>query len=212
MITLAPAEAYRRPAADYDALPNPLVALEERVVAPLLPDLAGKIVVDAAAGTGRWAERSRALGARTIAIDFCAEMLAHAPRPSVLADLLRLPLADGCADLTICAFAIGYSPHAISELVRITRKGGWVLVSDVHPDALQRGWTRSFRRGPEVIGVAHQPYSLDDLEIAGIKRVRLIEPRLGEPEKRVFAAAGKLAAFDDAARHPAIFVALWTRV
>ena len=212
MSTLAPLDAYRLLAQVYDSSPNPLLTLEQRTMALLLPPLRGARVVDAAAGTGRWASYCRTRGARTIALDFCQEMLATAPRPVVLADANRLPLQDACADVTICAFALGYAPECLPELARITRRGGAVLVSDVHPAAIRRGWTRSFRYGSEVIDVAHHSYALSDLVAEGLDLDFLVERRFGAPERAVFEQAGKLAAFEEAARNPAIFVARWTKL
>jgi ubiquinone/menaquinone biosynthesis C-methylase UbiE len=211
MISLEPIDAYRLLAQDYDSSPNPLLALEQRTMAVLLPPLRGTRVVDAAAGTGRWASYCQTQGARTIAADFCLEMLAYAPRPVVLADANRLPLPDGIADVTICAFALGYAPACLPELARVTRRGGAVLVSDVHPEAIRSGWTRTFRHGSSVISVAHHPYALEDLFAAGLRLDCLVEPRFGEPERDVFARAGKLAAFEEAAQDPAIFVSRWIR-
>jgi malonyl-CoA O-methyltransferase len=183
MTTLAPLDAYRLLAQQYDSSPNPLLALEQRTMTLLFPPLRGARVVDAAAGTGRWASYCTSHGARTIVADFCLEMLTTAPRPAVLADLNRLPLPDGFADVTICAFAVGYAPACLPELARITRRGGVVLVSDVHPEAIRRGWTRSFRRGIEVISVAHSPYALDDLVAPGLGLDCLIERQFGASER-----------------------------
>lgn len=211
MTTLAPRDAYRLLAQGYDSNPNPLLALEQRVMMPLLPALRGTTVVDVAAGTGRWAAYCRAQGGRTVAADFCAEMLNLAPPPAVLADLHQLPFPNACVDLVICAFALGYAPGCLSELARITRKRGVVIVSDVHPEAIEGGWTRTFRHGASVIGVQHERYALEDLNAPGLGLDCLIEPRLGEAERAVFARAGKLAAFEEATRHPAIFVARWVK-
>ena len=211
MSLTAPRDAYKLLAAAYDSTPNALTALEQRVLAPLLPDLRGKTVADIAAGTGRWSRHCAARGARTLAVDFCREMLEESPGCAIQADAARLPLADGCADLTVCAFALGYAPHAFSELARVTRRGGWLTVSDVHPDALRRGWTRSFRHAGETIHVAHHSYEIEDLRAPGLELISLLEPRLGEPERQVFQAAGRPELFEEAARFPAIFVALWRK-
>jgi ubiquinone/menaquinone biosynthesis C-methylase UbiE len=212
---LPPLEAYRLLAQDYDTNPNPMLLLEQRTMTRLLPPLRGAKVVDAAAGTGRWALYCQSQGAHTIAADFCQEMLARAPRPVVLADANRLPLPAAFADVTICAFALGYVPECVPELARITRKGGAVLVSDVHPEAIRRGWTRTFRHGSEVIGVAHRSYTLahilDYLSAQGLRLDRLLGPRFGEPERVVFTKAGKVATFEEAARDPAIFVSRWIK-
>lgn len=209
---LSPLDAYRLLAQNYDSGPNPMLTLEQRTMTPLFPRLYGARVVDTAAGTGRWTSYCRAQGAQTIAMDFCLEMLAGAPRPAVLADANQLPLSDGFADVTICAFAVGYAPACLPELARVTRTGGAVLLSDVHPEAIHRGWTRSFRHGMDVINVAHYSYALEDLRAAGLKLDCLMEPRFGEPERAVFAKAGRLATFEEVARHPAIFVARWIKI
>jgi malonyl-CoA O-methyltransferase len=207
MTVLAPREAYQRLAEEYDTSPNALIALEQRVMTPLLPDnLEGSTVIDVASGTGRWARYCRQRGARAIAVDFCFEML-----PSVQADATQLPLPDASADITICAFALGYAPECFAELVRITRPGGMLVVSDVHPDALKRGWTRSFRHHGEVIQVADQPYALADLYAPGLQLSSMIEPRLGLPEHEFFQKSGHLEHFEEACREPAIFVARWFR-
>lgn len=206
MTVLAPREAYRRLAADYDSSPNALIALEERIMKPLMPRLRGQTVIDVASGTGRWARYCGARGARSIAVDFCLEM-----RPAVQADAALLPLPDASADLTTCAFALGYAPEIFAELIRVTRPGGTILVSDVHPEALKRGWTRSFRHHGEVIQVADYPYEIRDLCSPEIELSRLMEPCLGPPEWEIFERAGQLHRFEEACRAPAIFVGRWFR-
>ena len=51
---LSASVAYRMWAPSYDADPNPLLALEARVVRDLLPGLYSRIVVDVGCGTGAW--------------------------------------------------------------------------------------------------------------------------------------------------------------
>ena len=211
-MTVLPARAaYQILAKDYDALPNPLIALEQRTVSPLLPELVGCTMLDVAAGTGRWAKICAARGARAVAIDFCPEMLLAASRESVIADANLLPLRDACADVTVCSFALGYAPGCLAELCRVTRSGGIVLVSDVHPDAIRRGWTRSFRAGGDVIHVEHARYSRKDLQVPGLELSSLLEPCLDLPEREIFEVAGRLDRFEAASRQPAIFVARWIR-
>src|ERR1700685_486237 len=151
MRVLPARDAYQILAEKYDSSPNALIALEQRIMTPLLPVTMNRhIVVDVAAGTGRWAFQCRKRGARVIAADFCREMLRKASRPPIQIDRVQadaecLPLPNASADVVICAFALGYAPACFAELARITRPGGTILVSDVHPEALNRGWTRSFR-------------------------------------------------------------------
>src|SRR5580700_386037 len=179
MRVLEPRDAYRCLAEEYDSSPNALIALEQRIMTPLLPgNLDRQTVVDVAAGTGRWARHCAKRGARAIAIDFCHEMVRRAACAAVQADAEWLPLADALADVVICAFALGYAPACFAELARITRPGGMVLVSDVHPEALDRGWTRTFRHRGDVIQIKDQPYSIADLYAPGLRLSCLSEPRL----------------------------------
>ena len=151
----------------------------------------GLTVVDVAAGTGRWARAlQRKRGARAIAVDFCHEMLRIAPIPAVQADATHLPLPDASADVVICAFALGYAPACFAELARITRPGGMLLVSDVHPEALSRGWTRSFRHRGEAIQVRDQPYELADLACARSSVVVLARTASRPAGARILRAGG----------------------
>ena len=211
MIAMEPIAAHRLWAATYDHTPNPLLSLEERVLEPMLPPLSGSLAVDIACGNGRWARRLSAKGARMIAIDLCSEMLVRAPGLRVRADAKALPIPERAADLTICAFGLSYMEPCLHELARITRPGGIVIVSDMHPAAADRGWTRSFRTGEEVIAIKTRRYTLDSLHGPGLVRSALIESPLGEPERPLFESGGKLAQFDNACRGPAIYVAKWIR-
>jgi malonyl-CoA O-methyltransferase len=181
----------------YDSTPNPLLALEQRILEPLLPDMRGRTVVDVGAGTGRWLHRIHA--AKTIAVDSSTAMLAHAPGPRVVADAQCIPLRDASADVVFCTFTLGYSPACFEELVRITR--GTLIVTDVHPDAVARGWSR-LAPGPS-------PYSLIGLTHPSLTRTHLIEPHISESERPLFTAKPHL--FEDACKQPAIFVAIWTK-
>ena len=178
---------------------------------PLLPDVGGRRVIDIGAGTGRWALHCAARGASAIAVDFCYEMLRQSIQPAIQADARLLPLRDSCADLVVCAFVLGYAPEMFAELRRIVRPGGMILASDVHPEALCRGWTRSFRHDGGVIEVAHRSYSLADLRALDLRLTDLLEPRLGEPERAIFEQAGRAERFAGAGQVPAIFVGQWIR-
>src|SRR5512146_2229382 len=148
-------DAYRLWAPTYDGEPNPLLALEERVLGPLLlPAAAGRDAVDLGCGTGRWLERALAAGARNaIGLDQSPEMLARAAaKPGLAARLLqadcaRLPLAASSADVLICSFVLGYVPdleNFVRQLARVARRGADLFISEFHPEAGARGWHRSF--------------------------------------------------------------------
>jgi ubiquinone/menaquinone biosynthesis C-methylase UbiE len=209
---LDPLEAHRLWAPIYDDCPNPLLALEERTIARRLPNLAGRLVVDVAAGTGRWARYAQLRGARTLALDRCPEMLARSPQPAAIADATRLPVRDGIADVTFCAFAFSYVPWCLDELARITKPRGLVVVSDMHPKAVLSGWTRSFRREDQVISIRHRFISLEELAAPGLLLKEMNEPTLGPQEEALFTAAGRSDLYAKASGIPAVFAAIFKRV
>ena len=211
MTILSSADAYPRLAAHYDAALNPVLALEARLLASILPDIEGLLVADVAAGTGRWSKYCRQRGARVVSVDLCHEMLRQAPGDRVQADVRRTPLRDACVDLTICSLGIGYAPECLTELARVTRPGGTLLVSDLHPEAMRRGWRRSFEVGGELIEVASHAYALSDLQALRLQPVRLLEAGFGEPERQIFERTGKSSRFEELRALPAVFVAQWIK-
>jgi ubiquinone/menaquinone biosynthesis C-methylase UbiE len=137
-------QGYAAIAADYDTTPNVIVDTEHAAVRGLLERLPPGRALDAACGTGRHAAWLAGRGHRVLGVDQSAAMLSVAagklaaePRVTLaLGDLERLPLAAGAVDLTVCALALAHlvdPTAAIVELGRVTRPGGRVVLSDVHP-------------------------------------------------------------------------------
>jgi SAM-dependent methyltransferase len=97
--------------------------------------LAGRIVLDAGAGTGAASSALAARHARALALDLSADMLAWnaaARPPSAAADIRALPLADDSVDDAIAAFVLNHLTDPVSglaELTRVTRPGGAVLAA-----------------------------------------------------------------------------------
>src|SRR4051794_21225554 len=130
---LSASVAYRMWAPSYDADPNPLLALEARVVRDLVSSLHSRIVIDVGCGTGRSMTRCSGGGALTFGADPCLEMLAEAHKKPglanrlVLAEASQLPFANEIADVALCSFALSYFPdipRSVKELARITKPGG----------------------------------------------------------------------------------------
>ncbi len=97
--------------------------------------LAGRVVLDAGAGTGVVSSALDAVGARVVAVDFSHGMLAweQALRPPcAVGDLRALPLAADAVDDCVAAFVLNHLTHpavGMRELVRVTRPGGAILVT-----------------------------------------------------------------------------------
>lgn len=132
---------YERRAAGYDEAPDPLLDLEEPVLRSHLAHLPVGRALDAGCGTGRVAGWLHEHGHAVAAVDLSPAMAAAArvrvPDADVrVADVRALPFADGEFDVTVCSMTLAHldSLHAaVAELARVTRAGGTVLLSDVHP-------------------------------------------------------------------------------
>jgi len=123
-------ETGRTPAAGLDIH----VRFLERFVQP------GQRVLDAGAGPGRFALELVRLGADVVALDISPGQLEQlrARLPQVethvgdVTDLSRFP--DDSFDVTVCfggplSYVVDRGEDALAELVRVTRRGGHVLVS-----------------------------------------------------------------------------------
>jgi len=126
----------------YDG-PNPFIKAESAVSEPVLRRLAADSVkvLDAACGTGRHAAFLDPLGCEVVGIDQSREMLdvARAKLPGVrfeLGSLEHLPFDDDEFDLAVVSLALCHLDDpatALTELARVVRAGGHVVVTDPHP-------------------------------------------------------------------------------
>jgi len=221
---LPPIEGHRIWSASYDNDLNPVLALDTRVLSERLGSLAGLRVVDVACGTGRWTSFAQSHGAEVIGIDLCPEMLAAAARKSALsgclalADAAELPIRQGAADLSLCSLALSYFPSAaaaIAEMARITRRGGRVVISDLHPHAVRAGWNRSFRAGDQVYAIDHRNHAIRFAYLAAERSGLILDWELsacfGAPEREIFQRAGKVSVFHALSCVPALRVLAWVR-
>jgi len=220
------AEGYECWAPIYDYAPNPLLAREERHLLPLLTDLRNKSALDLACGTGRWLERIMAQGCESgVGIDCSIAMLRVAGRKNAIrgwlakADCEKLPLPSAAFDLAICSFAVGHIRDLgamVRELGRVTKSGADVFVSDLHPEAYSKGWRVGFRDGDTAIQIEMRPRAAEEIAHAfcsnGFKCQTHEHLWLGDPERPLFARAGKSHSFVEACKVPAVLVCHFRRV
>ncbi|WP_033290080.1 class I SAM-dependent methyltransferase [Amycolatopsis jejuensis] len=145
---LAPTDGYARWAADYDTGENAAFA-DEPYLAAILDALPPGRALDAACGTGRLTRLLSERGHRVVAVDSSPEMLRHAKADLThVADLHKLPIEDGTQDVVLCGLALSHVPDlapVIAEFARVLTPDGHLILSDVHPEQVQRGSIPSVR-------------------------------------------------------------------
>jgi malonyl-CoA O-methyltransferase len=171
---------------------------EERAMLALMPKrLHGQAVFDAGCGSGRYMLHALDRGAAHVTgVDLSVEMLERAgaelaahDRGALIellqGDLEALPGPDASADLTICGLTIGHLERlqpALAELRRVTRPGGSILCSDVHPVGHALGWLRDFKSGGGHYAVRHTPHFYSHWHAAcaalGLEIAQVLEPML----------------------------------
>jgi ubiquinone/menaquinone biosynthesis C-methylase UbiE len=135
----------------YDG-PNPAVEVDEIEVHSLLDDVNGRVALDAACGTGRHSAYLSSRGFEVIGVDSNRTMLALAESKVPagdfrLGDLTALPVDDGAVDVVVCSLALTHVEPlgaVVAEFARVTRPGGFVILSDMHPTAVTFGGAAVF--------------------------------------------------------------------
>jgi ubiquinone/menaquinone biosynthesis C-methylase UbiE len=215
-------EGHRLWAPVYDSGFNPLLALERRAMNDVLKQVTARTILDVACGTGRWLLHFQRAGSRTFGCDACEQMLRAAMKHASLrgcvavGDAERIPVSSSFAGLVLCSVSLGYFRNleqVFREFARTAKPGGFVAVSDMHPDAAAAGWTRSFKVGEQRYELEHYPRKLAEIDTAasnaGLQRKSRHEVCFGAPEFPIFERAGKKEIFTSLLRVPALFIGLW---
>jgi SAM-dependent methyltransferase len=190
--------AYQQLSAGYDAeAGGGLFAADEPVVAEYLSGRAPGVALDAACGTGRFAEFLARRGHEVIGVDSSPDMLALARRRVPqgefhLGELDRLPLRDDSVDVIVCALALDHVPRlepVLAEFARVLRRGGDLVISDVHHELITRGSVMTVRgpAGEPCIAASYRHQLGDYLRPAlslGLQVRRCEEPRAVPSDSR----------------------------
>ncbi len=223
--TLNADEAYACWASSYDKTPNPLIALEERLLTAVLASFADCDIVDLGCGTGRWLRQLQATHTRSLTgIDSSPAMLAQARMKCLLstslveASCIATPLADHSVDCVLGSFLLSYVQDITrfaTEAARILRPGGTLIVSDLHPRTPSYGWRRNFRSAGHLFEIVTFPYTLPGLiaamNTAELTLEQIYEPAFGNEEAAIFRANGMLDHFHQVKSLPVIYWARFSR-
>lgn len=151
-------EGYAAWSTIYDQEKNGLIAVEQSRVDALVSGLPVGSVLDAGAGTGRHALRLARRGLCVTAMDQSPEMLAIAQKRARQEGLEidfrlgkideELPFESNRFDLVICALVLTHDVdlrRAVQGFHRVLTPGGYLLITDWHPDCVAvLGWRTCF--------------------------------------------------------------------
>jgi 2-polyprenyl-6-hydroxyphenyl methylase / 3-demethylubiquinone-9 3-methyltransferase len=119
-----------------------LAAARAALVPPA--DRAGAVLVDLGCGGGLLAPLVAGKGYRHVGVDLTASALRQAREhgvAAVRADVTRVPLADGCADVVVAGEILEHVadlPAAVGEACRLLRPGGRLVIDTIAATALAR--------------------------------------------------------------------------
>ena len=135
-------EAYRLWASTY-ATETVTSFLDEELARTMLRGLPQTRLLDAGCGIGRRIQDSP----NAVGMDLSPEMLAAGRARNVLTgDVRAMPFDSNRFDMVWCRLVLGHLPNpllAYCEMFRVCRPGGYVFITDFHPDATAAGHRRT---------------------------------------------------------------------
>jgi len=131
--------------------------IEVPYILRLLGDVRGKEVLDAGCGGGFYSLWLSENGAKVLGVDASKEMIKIAREKAtrkvldtrfLVGDITDLRIEDSMFDLVLSTLVLGMKEldKAMSELVRVTRNGGNIVISILHPIVTAAYWERESGR------------------------------------------------------------------
>jgi len=112
---------------------------EKDVLFSLLQPAKGQQILDAGCGTGVFTIDILQAGAHVVGLELSLPMIRYAGRKAtfdrIQGDMLYLPFKDNCFDKTVSVTAIDFIENAaaaVNELIRVTRRGGRIVVATLN--------------------------------------------------------------------------------
>lgn len=210
---IEPAEAYDLWSLTYDEqTDNPIVYLDGIVFDEMLAgiNIENKIIVDIGCGTGRhWEKMLLKKPLELIGYEVSNEMLNKLTKKypgarTYIANQNNLKeLENESCDLIVSTLVIGYIenlPEAFKEWNRILKKDGEILITDFHPEALQKGANRSFRHKEQLFFIKNYVHPLTKIKTLSKKlnweEINLTETRVDNRIRHFFEKNNSLEVYN----------------
>ena len=227
---LEPFQAYELWADTYEKTEeNALLFMEESAVRPLLEavPLEGKTVLDAGCGVGRYLEvLQQNQSPMIVGIDFIWNMIDKARKKINLdssvylhvGQLECLPFRDEKFDFVLCTLVLGHIlelESAVTELVRVLRKNGTMIISSFHPYGQLLRWVRSFQvtqssKRDHWFAVKYYRHLHSDyfraFQSSQLEVVQMLEPVIDETIKPFYEHAGRLDLYKRYKGYPLLLI------
>jgi malonyl-CoA O-methyltransferase len=158
-------EAYSLWASTY-ATETATSSLDEELARTMTRGLPQTRLLDAGCGIGRRIQDIP----NAVGMDLSPEMLAAGrARNVVTGDVRAMPFDSNCFDMIWCRLVLGHLPDpllAYGEMFRVCRPGGYVFITDFHPDAAMAGHRRTLSdKAGTVYAIEHYVHS-DHVQLA----------------------------------------------
>jgi ubiquinone/menaquinone biosynthesis C-methylase UbiE len=224
-----PEKGYDIWAVSYDDQPdNLMLALDEAVFTGLAAELelAGKKIVDVGCGTGRhWKKIFDAHPAQLTGYDVSEGMLNILQQKFPAAETYQLTdnklfkTEDNSCDIIISTLTMAHienAKDALQEWNRVLKPGGSVIITDYHPEVLQKGGQRTFKHNGKTVAVKNHIYPVEELKAIagqlGWQLLRLNERRIDDSVKYYYEKQNALHVFDSFKGMPVIYGLLFKKI
>jgi ubiquinone/menaquinone biosynthesis C-methylase UbiE len=218
----ASSKAYDLWSASYDRQPgNLMLDLDEQVFEELFTEveIQNLVVLDVGCGTGRhWPRLLQKKPARLLGFDSSPGMISRLKEKFPGAEAFvssdhHLPgLADSTVHLLVSTLTIAHieSPEDyFREWFRVLAPGGFILLTDYHPAALEKGAKRTFQHQDQTIAIRNFVHPVNKIrEMAGqlgLDEWRFTERIIDERVKRYYEEQNALHLYNSFSSVPIIY-------
>jgi ubiquinone/menaquinone biosynthesis C-methylase UbiE len=218
----APEKAYNLWAFNYDNQPgNLMLDLDEKMFAGFLAEtkIEYSVVADIGCGTGRhWRQIADKHPARLIGFDVSDGMLTMLQKKFSNAEVYRLTdnklkvLADHSCDVIISTLAMAHIKNieeALEEWNRVLKPGGEMIITDYHPETLERGGSRTFKVNNRLMAVKSYVHPVEKIKAIarqlGLMELRFSEKEIDESVKHYYEQQNAIAVYERFKGVPVIY-------